>query len=147
PGRHRPGVAAPRVISSISSKSSSPADSGPMGTPMELNRVLIVDDDPAIRRVVSALLDLDEYGLLEAAAGHAALEGVTGARPRARPAPGGWSSRGPPSPTPGRPPAMPGPTPTRSSRSRPWPCSTPSSGSRTAEPMDPGASNTEAVEA
>jgi DNA-binding NtrC family response regulator len=30
---------------------------------MELNRVLIVDDDPAIRRVVSALLDLDEYGL------------------------------------------------------------------------------------
>jgi CheY-like chemotaxis protein len=34
---------------------------------MELNRVLIVDDDPAIRRVVSALLDLDEYGLLEAA--------------------------------------------------------------------------------
>ena len=35
-----------------------------MGTPMELNRVLIVDDDPVIRRVVSALLDLDEYGLL-----------------------------------------------------------------------------------
>ena len=27
---------------------------------MELNRVLIVDDDPAIRRVVSALLDLDD---------------------------------------------------------------------------------------
>ena len=38
-----------------------------MRTTMELNRVLIVDD-PAIRRVVSALLDLDEYGLLEAAA-------------------------------------------------------------------------------
>jgi DNA-binding response OmpR family regulator len=34
---------------------------------MELNRVLIVDDDPAIRRAVSALLDLDEYGLLQAA--------------------------------------------------------------------------------
>ena len=31
-----------------------------MGTTMERNRVLIVDDDPAIRRVVSALLDLDE---------------------------------------------------------------------------------------
>jgi CheY-like chemotaxis protein len=43
---------------------------------MELNRVLIVDDDPAIRRVVSALLDLDEYGLLEAADGQAALEVV-----------------------------------------------------------------------
>src|SRR5829696_8180330 len=81
PGRHRPGVAAPRVISSISSKSSSPAESGPMGTPMELNRVLIVDDDPAIRRVVSALLDLDEYGLLEAADGQAALEVVKVERP------------------------------------------------------------------
>jgi hypothetical protein len=71
------------MISSIPSKGSSPNGSGPMGTepvrlrlpapsgqrkvaPMELNRVLIVDDDPAIRRVVSALLDLDEYGLLEA---------------------------------------------------------------------------------
>ena len=54
------------MISSISSKGSSQASPGPMGTPMELNRVLIVDDDPAIRRVVSALLDLDEYGLLEA---------------------------------------------------------------------------------
>jgi CheY-like chemotaxis protein len=43
---------------------------------MELNRVLIVDDDPAIRRVVSALLDLDEYGLLEAADGQVALEVV-----------------------------------------------------------------------
>lgn len=32
----------------------------------QLSRVLIVDDDPAIRRVVSALLDLDEHGLLEA---------------------------------------------------------------------------------
>ena len=31
-----------------------------MGTAMELNRVLIVDDDPAIRRVVSALLDLSD---------------------------------------------------------------------------------------
>jgi CheY-like chemotaxis protein len=31
--------------------------------------VLIVDDDPAIRRVVSTLLHLDEYGLLEAADG------------------------------------------------------------------------------
>ena len=81
PGRHRPGVAAPRVISSISSKSSSPVESGPMGTPMELNRVLIVDDDPAIRRVVSALLDLDEYGLLEAADGQAALEVVKVERP------------------------------------------------------------------
>ena len=71
------------MISSIRSKGSSPNGSGPMGTepvrlrlrapsgrrkvaPMELNRVLVVDDDPAIRRVVSALLDLDEYGLLEA---------------------------------------------------------------------------------
>ena len=52
-----------------------------MGTPMELNRVLIVDDDPAIRRVVSALLDLDEYGLLEAADGQAALEVVRDERP------------------------------------------------------------------
>jgi hypothetical protein len=33
---------------------------------MEVNRVLVVDDDPATRRVVSALLDLDEFGLLEA---------------------------------------------------------------------------------
>ena len=48
---------------------------------MELNRVLIVDDDPAIRRVVSALLDLDEYGLLEAADGQAALEVVRVERP------------------------------------------------------------------
>ena len=48
---------------------------------MELNRVLIVDDDPAIRRVVSALLDLDEYGLLEAADGQAALEVVRDERP------------------------------------------------------------------
>jgi CheY-like chemotaxis protein len=48
---------------------------------MELNRVLIVDDDPAIRRVVSALLDLDEYGLLEAAEGQAALEVVKVERP------------------------------------------------------------------
>jgi DNA-binding response OmpR family regulator len=52
-----------------------------MGIPMELNRVLIVDDDPAIRRVVSALLDLDEYGLLEAADGQAALEVVKVERP------------------------------------------------------------------
>jgi two-component system alkaline phosphatase synthesis response regulator PhoP len=52
-----------------------------MHTPMELNRVLIVDDDPAIRRVVSALLDLDEYGLLEAADGQAALEVVRDERP------------------------------------------------------------------
>ena len=48
---------------------------------MELNRVLIVDDDPAIRRVVSALLDLDEYGLLKAADGQAALEVVRDERP------------------------------------------------------------------
>ena len=48
---------------------------------MELNRVLIVDDDPAIWRVVSALLDLDEYGLLEAADGQAALEVVKVERP------------------------------------------------------------------
>jgi two-component system phosphate regulon response regulator PhoB len=48
---------------------------------MELNRVLIVDDDPAIRRVVSALLDLDEYGRLEAADGQAALEVVRDERP------------------------------------------------------------------
>jgi CheY-like chemotaxis protein len=54
---------------------------GPMHTSMELNRVLIVDDDPAIRRVVSALLDLDEYGLLEAADGQAALEVVRDERP------------------------------------------------------------------
>jgi response regulator RpfG family c-di-GMP phosphodiesterase len=73
------------VISSISSKSSSPVESGPMGIPMELNRVLIVDDDPAIRRVVSALLDLDEYGLLEAADGQAALEVVKSSGPT-------WSS-------------------------------------------------------
>ena len=52
-----------------------------MHTTMELNRVLIVDDDPAIRRVVSALLDLDEYGLLEAADGQAALEVVRDERP------------------------------------------------------------------
>jgi DNA-binding response OmpR family regulator len=52
-----------------------------MHTAMELNRVLIVDDDPAIRRVVSALLDLDEYGLLEAADGQAALEMVRDERP------------------------------------------------------------------
>ncbi|MDF2739802.1 MAG: chemotaxis protein CheY [Actinomycetia bacterium] len=43
--------------------------------------MLIVDDDPAIRRVVSALLDLDEYGLLEAADGQAALEMVRDERP------------------------------------------------------------------
>jgi DNA-binding response OmpR family regulator len=48
---------------------------------MELNRVLVVDDDPAIRRVVCALLDLDEYGLLEAADGQAALEVVRVERP------------------------------------------------------------------
>ena len=52
-----------------------------MHTTMELNRVLIVDDDPAIRRDVSALLDLDEYGLLEAADGQAALEVVRDERP------------------------------------------------------------------
>jgi DNA-binding response OmpR family regulator len=33
---------------------------------MDVNRVLVVDDDPATRRAVCALLDLDEYGLLEA---------------------------------------------------------------------------------
>jgi CheY-like chemotaxis protein len=48
---------------------------------MELNRVLVVDDDPAIRRVVCALLDLDEYGLLEAADGLSALEVVKSERP------------------------------------------------------------------
>jgi CheY-like chemotaxis protein len=81
PGRHRPGVAAPRVISSISSKGSSPAGSGPIGTAMELNRVLIVDDDPAISGSSPPLLDLDEYGLLEAADGQAALEVVKVERP------------------------------------------------------------------
>ena len=43
--------------------------------------MLMVDDDPAIRRVVPALLDLDEYGLLEAADGQAALEVVRVERP------------------------------------------------------------------
>jgi len=65
---------------------------------MELNRVLIVDDDPAIRRVVSALLDLDEYGLLEAADGQAALEVVRDERPdwssSTSPCPG-WTGCGP----------------------------------------------------
>jgi len=56
--RYRDGtaqVSQPRVISWISSKDSSP--------------------------VVSALLDLDEYGLLEAADGQAALEVVRDERP------------------------------------------------------------------
>jgi CheY-like chemotaxis protein len=48
---------------------------------MELSRVLVVDDDPAIRRVVCALLDLDEYGVLEAADGLSALELVRLERP------------------------------------------------------------------
>jgi len=48
---------------------------------MELSRVLVVDDDPAIRRVVCALLDLDEYGVLEAADGLTALELVRLERP------------------------------------------------------------------
>ena len=48
------------MIPSIPSNGSSLVETGPMGTTMERNRVLIVDDDPAIRRVVSALLDLDE---------------------------------------------------------------------------------------
>ncbi|HEV8373884.1 MAG TPA: response regulator [Actinomycetota bacterium] len=48
---------------------------------MELCRVLVVDDDPAIRRVVCALLDLDEYGVLEAADGLSALELVRLERP------------------------------------------------------------------
>jgi CheY-like chemotaxis protein len=48
---------------------------------MELSRVLVVDDDPAIRRVVCALLDLEEYGLLEAADGLTALELVRLERP------------------------------------------------------------------
>jgi DNA-binding response OmpR family regulator len=34
----------------------------------------VVDDDPATRRVVCALLDLDEFGLLEAPDGLAALD-------------------------------------------------------------------------
>jgi CheY-like chemotaxis protein len=45
-----------------------------MVTQMEVNRVLVVDDDPATRRVVCALLDLDEFGLLEAPDGLAALD-------------------------------------------------------------------------
>jgi DNA-binding NarL/FixJ family response regulator len=85
---------------------------------MELNRVLIVDDDPAIRRVVCALLDLDEYGLLEAADGQAALEVVSDELPDLvildLTCPG-WTGSGP------APPATPGRTPTWSSRSRPWP--------------------------
>jgi two-component system response regulator MprA len=48
---------------------------------MEMSRVLVVDDDPAIRRVVCALLDLDEYGVLEAADGLSALELVRLERP------------------------------------------------------------------
>ena len=48
---------------------------------MELSRVLVVDDDPAVRRVVCALLDLEEYGLLEAADGLTALELVRLERP------------------------------------------------------------------
>jgi len=48
---------------------------------MELSRVLVVDDDPAVRRVVCALLDLDEYGVLEAADGLSALELVRLERP------------------------------------------------------------------
>jgi CheY-like chemotaxis protein len=48
---------------------------------MELSRVLVVDADPAIRRVVCALLDLDEYGVLEAADGLSALELVRLERP------------------------------------------------------------------
>ena len=52
-----------------------------MVTQMEVNRVLVVDDDPATRRVVCALLDLDEYGLLEAPDGLADLELVRLERP------------------------------------------------------------------
>jgi two-component system response regulator MprA len=48
---------------------------------MDVNRVLVVDDDPATRRVVCALLGLDEYGLLEAPDGLAALELVRVERP------------------------------------------------------------------
>ena len=48
---------------------------------MEVNRVLVVDDDPATRRVVCALLDLDEFGLLEATDGLAALDLVRAERP------------------------------------------------------------------
>jgi CheY-like chemotaxis protein len=48
---------------------------------MDVNRVLMVDDDPATRRVVCALLDLDDYGLLEAPDGQAALELVRVERP------------------------------------------------------------------
>jgi two-component system response regulator MprA len=48
---------------------------------MDVNRVLVVDDDPATRRVVCALLDLDEYGLPEAPDGLAALELVRVERP------------------------------------------------------------------
>ena len=48
---------------------------------MEVNRVLVVDDDPATRRVVCALLDLDECGLLEAPDGLAALDLVRAERP------------------------------------------------------------------
>jgi two-component system response regulator MprA len=48
---------------------------------MDVNRVLVVDDDPATRRIVCALLDLDEYGLLEAPDGLATLELVRVERP------------------------------------------------------------------
>ena len=86
--------------SSIWSKGSSFPQDGPIGTepvrlrpsdqrrrttrmvtPMEVNRVLVVDDDPATRRVVCALLDLDEFGLLEAPDGLAALDVVRAERP------------------------------------------------------------------
>jgi CheY-like chemotaxis protein len=52
-----------------------------MVTPTEVNRVLVVDDDPATRRVVCAVLDLEQYRLLEAADGLAALELARSKRP------------------------------------------------------------------
>jgi DNA-binding response OmpR family regulator len=47
----------------------------------ELRRVLVADDDAAARRLLCTLLDLQEYGLLEAQDGPAALDVARSQRP------------------------------------------------------------------
>ena len=50
-------------------------------TRLALRRVLVADDDAAARRLLCTLLDLREYGLLEATDGAAAIEVARSERP------------------------------------------------------------------
>jgi diguanylate cyclase (GGDEF)-like protein len=61
-------------MNTTTASSESPADSPGSGTKMEFRKVLVVDDDPAMRRIVSKILDSAGYEVALAANGSEAFE-------------------------------------------------------------------------